>query len=63
MRDPSINKLAEVTQVHGLVVEGDTVFIQVATATTEWNDIWLPVNEARKLAVYLARLPIPAVRR
>jgi hypothetical protein len=57
MRDTSIEKIAEVKQVHGVVLEGNTVFIQVATAATEWADIWMPLSEARKLAVYLARLP------
>jgi hypothetical protein len=59
MRDPSIKKLAEVAQVHSVIVEGDTLYIQVATADTEWADIWIPISEAQKLAGYLARLPWP----
>jgi len=54
-RDKSIKNIAKITRVHAVVTEGDVVMIQFATAKHEWVDVFLPIEEAVKLAVYFAR--------
>jgi hypothetical protein len=54
-RDKSIKNMAQITRIHAVVTEGDVTMIQFATAEHEWADVLLPIEEAVKLAVHLAR--------
>jgi hypothetical protein len=54
-RDKNIKNVAMITNVTGVVTEGDVTMIQFATAEHKSADILLPIQEAVKLAVHLAR--------
>jgi hypothetical protein len=47
--DELMPQLAQLTKVHGIVLEGNELVVQCATDTLEWADIALPVEEALKL--------------
>jgi hypothetical protein len=54
-RDKSIKNVAKITSITGVVTEGNVTMIQFATAEHKLADILLPIEEAVKLAVHLAR--------
>jgi hypothetical protein len=44
-----MSRLAELIDVHGLLVNGPDVMVQCATATEEWTDIEIPLEQALTL--------------
>jgi hypothetical protein len=44
-----MSHLAQLTGVHGMVVSGSDVMVQCATATEEWTDIAIPLEQALTL--------------
>ncbi len=50
-------RLAQLTKVHGIVLEGKDLVVRCATDTLECADIRMPVVEALRLHEWLSRLP------
>src|SRR3954451_20395402 len=50
-------RLAQLTKVHGIVLEGKHLVVQCATGALECADIRVPVVEALRLHEWLSKLP------
>lgn len=53
--DP-VTRLTDVLEIKGLVVSGADVSLQWSTRESDtWQELWMPLSEARKLLLYLAQ--------
>src|SRR5260370_19688226 len=50
-------RLAQLTEVHGIVLEGKDLVVRCATGALECADIRMPVMQALRLHEWLSRLP------
>ncbi|WP_439400285.1 hypothetical protein ACRQ5Q_42780 (plasmid) [Bradyrhizobium sp. PMVTL-01] len=57
MRDELMPRLARLTKVHGLFLDGKDLVVQCATNTVERGDLSLPIAEALRLCEWLSKLP------
>ena len=50
-------RLARLTKVHGLILDGNDLAVQCATNTVDRADLKIPILQALKLGEFLSRLP------